>query len=766
MSTRHNRPYAFAKRHTLALIVMLHIGLSIYTTLGVPLWESYDEPGHIFYARHIGQTGSLPPLGAKLSDYDESHQPPLYYLLPAIPFALIDTTDNLRPQFTASGKTWTVYQPEVEAWPWRGTVLAIRLARFLSIIPGALCVILTWHTARALFPKQAAIAPIAAFIHAIWPMLVYMNGVVTNDTGMALMGSLVLWQIVELFRRPGQWRWWLGLAAAGAASMLTKDNGLTLFVAAMGALGLAFAREARRMNRRTTLMFLASLALMAGLAAASVPLSAGRTLRQFGAAAAFLDKTAQSPAAEPSPGALPDSGPRARSTIDVIRNVNWLDAWVSTVGQYSWGTLRPPEPWRLIAAAFALSFALSVVGTLILGPARPKTLLLLALVGAVVAAPVARGEPLFVGGRFFLPALGAISILLALTISHWRTRVGRAWSMAVVSGLSLFSLLAPVVVLRQAYQLPVFLDPISIPSDIQIRSTLIFGDAIELLGYSQPKPNSSVGDMAQIKLFWRVLKPIARDHGVRFELFGVDGVSLEASWQQTPGNNNYPTSAWKAGATFADTIEIPIRPHPSVPTTAVFKITWFDQELNTILPATCATTAPSGGVSRGLCEPRVGSIRIASSPPSALDPLAVRFAPPPLARFGDYLDLTRFAVPASATAGAVAPISVQWRASKPMSVDYVSFAHVLDASGSLVAQQDNQPRKNAYPTSAWRANEIVDDTLLVRLPPGLPPGDYTVRLGWFEVKSTERLAVSADARYAPRDGLITLSVLRVIAGQP
>lgn len=759
--------FSFARRHTLAILVTLHVALSVYTSLAVPLWESYDEPGHVFYARHIGQTGSLPPVGTKLSDYDESHQPPLYYLLPAIPFAIIDTTDDLRPKYTASGRTWTVYQPQVEALPWRGTVLAIRLARFLSIIPGALCVILTWRTARILFPKQTAIAPIAAFIHAIWPMLVYMNGVVTNDTGMALMGSLVLWQIAELVQRPGQWRWWFGLAAAGAASVLTKDNGLTLLVAAVGALGLVLAREMLRKNTRAVAMFLAAMASVAGLAAASVPVSEGRTLRQFGVAVSFLGKATQPQALPESPAAGPDNAPRNASTLNVISNVNWLDAWVSTIGQYSWGTLPPPESWRLIAAAFAVTFGLSVAVGLILGPERWKILLLLGVVGAVVAAPVARGAPSFVGGRFFLPALGAICILLALTISRWRTRVaGRVWSMGVVSGLSLFSLLAPVVVLRQAYQLPVILDPTTIPADIQIRSTLIFGDAIELLGYSQPRPNSIVGDTAQIKFFWRVLKPIARDHGVRFELFGIDGVSLEASWQQTPGNNNYPTSAWTAGAIFADTIEIPIRPHPSIPTTGVFKITWFDQELNTILPATCAGASPGGSAARVACEPRVGTIRISSSLATPFDVLAARFAAPPVASFGDRIGLTRFMLPGSAKAGSVAPIDVQWRASEPIAADYVSFVHVLDSSGKLVAQQDNQPRKGAYPTSAWRANEVVNDTLEVRLPPGLAPGDYSVRLGWFEATSTERLTVAADSRFSPKDGLVTLGTLRVTASQP
>ncbi len=764
---RHSNLLSFAKRHPLALIAMVHIALSIYTSLSVPLWESYDEPGHIFYARHIGQTGTLPPVGSRLSDYDESHQPPLYYLLPAIPFALIDTTDNVRPQFTASGRTWAVFQPEVEAWPWTGTVLAIRIARFLSILPGTLCVILTWRTARVLFPKQKLIALVAAFAHAVWPMLVFMNGIVSNDTGMALMGSLVVWQIAELVRRPSQWRWWFGLAAAGVASVLTKDNGLTLLIASVGAMGIVVARQLLRRDTRAIPLFLAALATTFGLTVASVAVSDGRTLRQFGAAVAFLGSPTKAPDLTLPPEAQPGTTLRAASTIAVISNVNWFDAWVSTVGQYSWGTLLPPQSWRMITGAFAVTFAALVCACLIFGPNRLQMLLLLGIVGAVVAAPVARGAPLFVGGRFFLPALSAICILLAIVIERVRMRfAGRLWSLALLSGLSLFSLLAPVVVLRPAYQLPMFLDPITIPTEIQIRSTLVFGDAIELLGYSQPRPNTSAGDMAQIRVYWRVLKPIARDHGVRFELFGVDGVSLEASWQQTPGNNNYPSSAWTAGATFADTIEIPIRPHSRIPTTGVFKITWFDQELNSVLPATCATLTPGSTVSRLPCEPRIGTIRIASSPSTPLDSLSARFAAPPVASFGDLFGLTRFTVPGSATAGSVAPIGVQWRALKPIPADYVSFVHVQDSAGKLVAQQDNEPRSGAYPTTAWRANEIINDTLAVRLPPGLAPGEYSVRLGWFEAKSGQRLAVSADSHFSAQDGLMTLGVLRVVAGQP
>ena len=60
--------------------------------------------------------------------------------------------------------------------------------------------------------------------------------------------------------------------------------------------------------------------------------------------------------------------------------------------------------------------------------------------------------------------------------------------------------------------------------------------------------------------------------------------------------------------------------------------------------------------------------------------------------------------------------------------DWVVSVQLLDAAGRLVAQHDAPPAGGDYPTSAWRADEVVLDRHRLALPANLPPGEYTVAL--------------------------------------
>jgi hypothetical protein len=80
----------------------------------------------------------------------------------------------------------------------------------------------------------------------------------------------------------------------------------------------------------------------------------------------------------------------------------------------------------------------------------------------------------------------------------------------------------------------------------------------------------------------------------------------------------------------------------------------------------------------------------------------------------------------------------------PMRVDYTAFVHVLDAGGALVAQRDSAPQSGAYPTHLWQPGEFVPDSYSFDLPPGM----YTVRLGFYDPETGQRLLVAetgADA---------------------
>lgn len=741
------------QRLALTAILLAHVLLSIYTSLAVPLWESYDEPGHIAYAQYIGQNGALPPLGQKLSAYNESHQPPLYYLLPALPFLAIDTSDNLQPRYTASGRTWVVREPDAERFPWKGTALAIRLARLLSILPGSLAVALTWLAARHLFPQRPVVALAAALAHALWPLHILVNGVVSNDTAIGLMGSATLWQLSKFVTDPGKTRRYALLALTGALSIFVKDNGLALFGLAIMALVLVGLRRIAARQWRVVGQLAVAVCVATAVLALGVSLSGGRVEAQFGRAAGLLRRWAGSAPSISLQEPAAAGAQSIRTPASVLGGVNWHDALTSAVGRYSWGTLRPPPAWDTLSAVMLAAIFLSSMLGLALGPDRRGLFVCFAVIAAVGAAPVVRGAPEWVGGRFFLPAVGAFCILGAEAMCRWRsTALGKVGSAALVGGLGLYSILAPPVVLAPAYERPKLLDPASLPTGMDVESDLVFGNAVRLLGYSLPSPKTRVGENATVTLFWRVLSPIPRDHGVRLELFAEDGTSLEASWQQTPGNNNYPTSDWEAGATFADTISIPVKDHPALPSLSRFKITWFDQQLNTTLPAAC------GGQAIG-CEPRISAGAIARPLLSGFGDL-LKPPPPAIVTFGDTIACLAFPARSRAKPGDQLELRAEWLALRKPEGSYVAFVHIIDADGRVIAQQDDRPRRGNYPTTSWVAPERIEDVIRVAIPQTVPAGTYGVLLGWYEAPTGIRLKTTSGQVPIAHD-VATVGILEV-----
>ena len=103
-------------------------------------------------------------------------------------------------------------------------------------------------------------------------------------------------------------------------------------------------------------------------------------------------------------------------------------------------------------------------------------------------------------------------------------------------------------------------------------------------------------------------------------------------------------------------------------------------------------------------------------------------------------------------------LTLHWKSVAPSRLQYTVFAHLLDASGTLRAQQDAMPRDGALPTSCWQVGEVVSDTLAISLPADASPGAYTLQVGMYYLPTGQRLPVSTPGRTA--DG-ITLQTVQV-----
>ena len=81
--------------------------------------------------------------------------------------------------------------------------------------------------------------------------------------------------------------------------------------------------------------------------------------------------------------------------------------------------------------------------------------------------------------------------------------------------------------------------------------------------------------------------------------------------------------------------------------------------------------------------------------------------------------------------------TLTWQAIREESRDLTVFVHVEDANGQVVAQTDRPPA--GYPTTEWRAGEIVVDRIMVDLPSSMATGDYLVTAGLYYLPTLERI---------------------------
>ena len=89
-------------------------------------------------------------------------------------------------------------------------------------------------------------------------------------------------------------------------------------------------------------------------------------------------------------------------------------------------------------------------------------------------------------------------------------------------------------------------------------------------------------------------------------------------------------------------------------------------------------------------------------------------------------------------------LTVAWKVEQRTQSAYKVFIHLIGppkADGSPVyAQRDAEPCLNSYPTWQWMPGEFVLDSAWLPLPDDIPPGSYTLQVGWYAISQTgERL---------------------------
>lgn len=237
---------------------------------------------------------------------------------------------------------------------------------------------------------------------------------------------------------------------------------------------------------------------------------------------------------------------------------------------------------------------------------------------------------------------------------------------------------------------------------------------LSLLGYTALPKALRPGETALLRLCWQATGAPLPEANVTLTLSGPEQHTL---YTGAPASG-YGFTQWRAGDVVEDRYTLR-------------------------LPRDIAAGRYTLALSVG--ETRLGALGDLEVPAVARNFTLPNMQHPFAADFGGSVRLLGYDVGAL-QAGQPLDVTLYWQTVAEMAEDYLVFVHVLDVtSGRIIAQVDEAPQNNGYPTSLWVADEIVADQHTLNIPADLPDGEYRLRVGFYRQENGDYLAVNGDA---------------------
>jgi 4-amino-4-deoxy-L-arabinose transferase-like glycosyltransferase len=527
----------------LGVITVLFVALGIYYSVASPIWEAPDEPGHFGNVYHIAQSGKLPGPGT----FYTWHQSPLYHIIAAQIVRLVDMPDlaewtRFNPNATIKGQS---DEPNVafhsvrELPPYQQVALGVHVARWVNVFFGAVTVILTYWLARKLFPAQTWVAVGAAGLVAFNPQFIFMSAAVQNDVPLAMAFTMTLLPALNIVQGDRRARQFLWLGAMVGLAIIFKQSGIVL-IGLAGLVVLWAVWQSRKWSK---------LPVWGGLSGLTLALVAGpmylRNTLLYGDPFAYQVYKSLHPPVEPIQLAQV-TGDMYIAYFQRMHRSFW--------GYFGWLTVPFPD-W--IYHVLWLLYPLAVLGLALWlyngrstwAPARGglAAVALLGLGMILVWAFVIRYTlsfgPFGVQGRYLFQMISAQAILISLGLLSLLPGRLRAAPVAItLSALLVLASWAPAGLIAPTYEylgdLPQVLD------GIQFQRADVFGDAIELAGYSTHIDLES-GQLG-VTLYWRTLNSPVDDYTVFVHLIDAQG-NLVSQQDRRPLDGRFPTDMWRPG---------------------------------------------------------------------------------------------------------------------------------------------------------------------------------------------------------------------------
>ncbi len=727
------------------IILLLFCSLGLVWSVTVPLFETPDEVWHYAYVKNIADGHGLPVQNPDIEQpwRQEGSQPPLYYLTAALLTFWIDTADyselawwnpfseGARPGQVDDNQNLFIHTSQ-ESFPYRGTVLAMHVARLLSLAMGAVTVLATYLIASEIFPHRKEVSIGAAAINAFNPQFTFISGSVSNDAMVSGLSSLALLLMVRIVNRGASSRRVTMLGALVGLALLTKLSALALLPLALVVLiAAAWRRGSRASFLRWGVLFLVVVGSIAGWwyvrnwLLYGDPLGTVTMLRTFG----YWHE---------------------RSLREVLSQRNLKEVEINFWAAFGWGNIRvKPLIYKGVCFVTLLAGVGLVIGMVkALRGRRPNISrglglgILLFWVIMVFAALVRWMQVTSASlGRLFFPAISSISILISWGLMELvPKKFSRGLSLALGGFMISFNTISLLLYVVPAYARPPLLSPteaVSLPNQVKV----LYGSKVELLAYELESGAVRPGERAGITFYWRCLTEMEESLNIFVRILGREG-QLIGEKESYPGGGSYPTTEWRRGEVIKDTYRIRISPHATVPTGAWVQVGLFDLATMSEVPA-------YDGMGRPVV-PLLGPVKIASWSPLQVEPRTRMEV-----NLGQKVNLIGYDLEETfVQPGGDIHLTLYWEALKAMEEDYTVFVHLIDGEGRIWAQKDNQPLENDYPTSLWERGEVVEDEYELEVGSEVPEGGYRLEVGIYLLETMVRLPVADEGGKAVGDRVL------------